>query len=63
MVCRYASASDGPMLIVHSDAPAPESVLVGFDRVSEELLMIQPLEELEDDLELRMRLLSKSVHM
>ena len=41
--------------------PAPEPVLVGYDKESEELLMIQPLEELEDDLDLRMSLLRKSV--
>jgi hypothetical protein len=38
---------------------APEPVLVGYDKESQELLMIQPLEELEDDLDLRMSLLRK----
>lgn len=38
---------------------APESILVGYDKKSQELLMIQPLEELEDDVELRMSLLHR----
>lgn len=38
---------------------APESVLVGYDKKSQELLMMQPLEELEDDLELRISLLNR----
>lgn len=38
---------------------APESVLVGYDKKSQELLMVQPLEELEDDLELRISLLNR----
>ncbi|KAJ9114244.1 hypothetical protein QFC22_005696 [Naganishia vaughanmartiniae] len=39
---------------------APESILVGYDKKSQELLMIQPLEELEDDVELRMSLLHRA---
>jgi hypothetical protein len=37
----------------------PESVLVGYDKKSQELLMVQPLEELEDDLELPVSLLNR----
>ena len=40
---------------------APESVLVGYDKKSQELFMVQPLEELEDDLELRISLLNRCV--
>ncbi|KAI5451693.1 Translation initiation factor eIF-2B subunit gamma [Naganishia albida] len=42
------------------DSDAPESVLVGYDKKSQELLMVQPLEELEDDLELRISLLNRA---
>ncbi|KAJ9092432.1 hypothetical protein QFC21_006814 [Naganishia friedmannii] len=42
------------------DPDAPESILVGYDKKSQELLMIQPLEELEDDVELRMSLLHRA---
>jgi hypothetical protein len=38
---------------------APESVLVAYDKKSQELFMVQPLEELEDDLELRISLLNR----
>lgn len=47
------------LISVLGPVSAPESVLVGYDKKSQELLMIQPLEELEDDVELRMSLLHR----
>jgi hypothetical protein len=41
------------------DPDGPEAVLVAYDRQQEELLMVQPLEALEDDLALRMSLLAQ----
>ena len=41
------------------DPDGPEAVLVAYDRHQEELLMVQPLEALEDDLALRMSLLAQ----
>ena len=43
------------------DPDGPEAVLVAYDRHQEELLMVQPLEALEDDLALRMSLLAQRV--
>jgi translation initiation factor eIF-2B subunit gamma len=52
----YCCARGGVLTVLLS---APESVLVGYDKKSQELLMVQPLEELEDDLELRVSLLNR----
>lgn len=43
------------------DPDGPESVLVAYDKATTELLMIQPLEELEDELSIRMTLLAQYV--
>jgi translation initiation factor eIF-2B subunit gamma len=41
------------------DPDGPQAVLVAYDKHQEELLMVQPLEALEDDLALRMSLLAQ----
>jgi hypothetical protein len=41
------------------DPDAQESVLVGYDEANAEILMVQPLEALDDDLPLRMNLLAQ----
>jgi hypothetical protein len=41
------------------DPDAQESVLVGYDEANAEILMVQPLEALDDDLPLRMNLLTQ----
>ena len=43
------------------DPDGQEAVLVAYDKDNEELLMVQPLEAMEDDLSLRMSLLAQSV--
>lgn len=43
------------------DPDGQEAVLVAYDKENEELLMVQPLEAMEDDLSLRMSLLAQLV--
>lgn len=41
------------------DPDGQEAVLVAYDKEGEQLLMVQPLEAMEDDLSLRMSLLAQ----
>jgi hypothetical protein len=41
------------------DPDGQEAVLVAYDKESEQLLMVKPLEAMEDDLSLRMSLLTQ----
>lgn len=46
-----------------NDNDGAETLLVGYSKDAGELLMITPLEELEDDLDVRMSLLEQYVHL